>query len=224
MAALGLLRIAGDGLLAHGPRDQGWEQRAAAFLGTWSPGTSSSATGSPGAGPAACADDGSADADPVAVTVALSLAGRQAELVMELHHGDADGARAWLGELSAAAGEEAREAGASRPAVPVVMAMVWFGIDAIATDGPAPGAVPVCELDPGRALRVVERCEAFLRRKEDHAALVLASARTTAAVLTERMGRDPDRVRAWLDDQAELLLREVGGEAPWWVPDHPADV
>jgi hypothetical protein len=203
LAALGLLRIATAAPPARERLAQDREQRAAEFVRAWSAGRS----------------DGEGGAVlPAAVGVAVALARWQAVLVMELHHGDAESARAWLGEMASAAGERAREAGSSRPVMPVVMALVWFGIDAIAAG--APGAAPVCVLDPERAVRVVERCEAFLRREEDHAALVLAAAEATAAVLTDRVGRD--RVRSWLDEQAEVLLGEARvGAAAWWVPGSP---
>jgi hypothetical protein len=203
LAALGLLRIATGAPPPHEPLARGWEQRAAEFVRAWSAGRWG----------------GEADGvQPAAVGVAVALARWQAVLVLELHDGDVQTARAWLGERASAAGERAREVGSSRPVVPVVMALVWFGIDALASG--ASGAVPVCVLDPERAVRVVERCEAFLRREEDHAALVVAAAEATVAVLTERVGRG--RVRAWLDEQAELLLDEVrAGAAPWWVPGTP---
>ncbi|GAA1953171.1 hypothetical protein [Kitasatospora viridis] len=227
LAALGLLRIAADGLATGGARgggaragrgqdgqeqdrrEQDWRCRAEEYLKAWS-------------------GDGPQAAEAAAVAVALALATRQAALVMELHHGDADGARAWLGERSAAAGEGARSAGEARPVVPVVMAMVWFGIDAIAASAPGPSAV--CVLDPERALRVVERCEAFLRRAEDHSALVLSAAETTAAVLARRTGRGRRQLRAWLDAQADGLLRAPGDadrsghDTPWWVPEHPGGI
>ncbi|MGF1425850.1 hypothetical protein [Kitasatospora sp. LaBMicrA B282] len=204
LAALGLLRIAGDTLAQRTRPTEAWEQRAGGFLRAWSVG--------------AC-DGDAGGAQPAAVALALTLARWQAVLVLELHQGDAAGARVWLGEVATTAGERARRVGASRPVMPVVMALVWSGIDAVAAGGPR--SVQVGVLDAGQAVRVVERREAFLRREKDHAALVLAAAEATAAVPAELMGHAPGRVRAWLDEQTGRLLAQAPtSAAPWWVPDY----
>ncbi|MGF1425823.1 hypothetical protein [Kitasatospora sp. LaBMicrA B282] len=105
--------------------------------------------------------------------------------------------------------------------MPVVMALVWFGLDAIAAAPAVAGMAPVAVLDPERAVGVVERCEAVLRREQDHTALVLAGGRTTSAVLAEATGRHRRRTRARIGRQADRLLHErTRHQAAWWGPGH----
>ncbi|MET8539268.1 hypothetical protein ABZW03_01230 [Kitasatospora sp. NPDC004799] len=145
--------------------------------------------------------------------VLRAVVARAAELVLRSCGEDGPTALEWLGQRSAEAREQAQREGASHPAEPCALTMVWHGVQALtAEDGPS------------HARRIEERGEAYVRERhcrQDTLALVLCCTRIAAAALVELCEGDPQRVAGWLEQDAARSMPR-GGRAPLWVPGRPA--
>ncbi|WP_380282829.1 hypothetical protein [Kitasatospora purpeofusca] len=205
LIGVGLIRLAVEERLAPAAGPAPWlgQLRAASFADTW----------------LTFADPAAPGLRVPAEAVLRAVVRRAAELVLRRHRGDGPAALARLGRDSAEARELARLTGASHPAEPDALVLLWHGVRS-AGAGTGPAAEAEREAHAGH---VAERCEAYVRdhcRRQDLLALVLACARAAAAALAELADGDRDRALAVLDARAARHMAPTV-PVPLWVPGHP---
>ncbi|MFJ6385792.1 hypothetical protein ACIQI7_38025 [Kitasatospora sp. NPDC092039] len=199
LTAVGLVRLGAQDRLSTEDGAPGWVGglRAAAFADAW----------------LAFGDGPASGLRVPAPAVLRAVVARAAELVLRSCREDGPAALEWLGQRSAEAREQAQREGASHPAEPCALTLVWHGVQALtAEDG------------PGHARRIEERGEAYVRdrhRRQDTLALVLCCTRIAASALVDLCEDDPERVAGWLEQDAARSMPR-GGRVPLWVPGRPA--
>ncbi|MFG3053999.1 hypothetical protein ACGFZP_24005 [Kitasatospora sp. NPDC048239] len=200
LVAVGLVRLGAQKWLGTAGGAPAWvgELRAASFADAWVAFGEAPASGAGLRVPAAA--------------VLRAVVDRTAELVLRSCREDGPTALEWLGQRSAEAREQAHREGSTHPAEPCALTLVWHGVQSLATgDG------------PDHSRRIDERGEAYVRerhRRQDTLALVLCCTRIAAAALVELCEGDPERVAAWLEeDAARSMPRD--GRVPLWVPGRP---
>ncbi|MFF2121727.1 hypothetical protein ACFVXH_30845 [Kitasatospora sp. NPDC058184] len=199
LAAVGLVRLGAQDWLSTEGGAPAWVGglRAASFADAW----------------LAFGDGPASGLRAPAPEVLRAVVARAAELVLRSCREDGPAALEWLGQRSAEAREQARREGASHPAEPCALTLVWHGVQALtAEDG------------PDHARRIEERAEAYVRERhcrQDTLALVLCCTRIAAAALVELCEGDPERVAGWLEQDAARSMPRAG-RVPLWVPGRPA--
>ncbi|MEU3571628.1 hypothetical protein AB0E96_24855 [Kitasatospora sp. NPDC036755] len=199
LAAVGLVRLGAQDWMSTEAGAPAWMGglRAASFADAW-----------------LAFGDGPGSGLRVPAPAALrAVVARAAELVLRTCREDGPAALEWLGRRSAEAREQAQREGASHPAEPCALTLVWHGVQAITTEDGA-----------GHAHRIEERAEAYVRERhhrQDTLALVLCCTRIAAAALVELCEGDPGRVAGSLEQDAARCMPR-GGRVPLWVPGRPA--
>ncbi|MFF2615275.1 hypothetical protein [Kitasatospora sp. NPDC058046] len=199
LAAVGLVRLGAQDWLSTEGGAPAWVGglRAASFADAW----------------LAFGDGPASGLRAPAPEVLRAVVARAAELVLRSCREDGPAALEWLGQRSAEAREQAHREGASHPAEPCALTLVWHGVQALtAEDG------------PDHARRIEERAEAYVRERhcrQDTLALVLCCTRIAAAALVELCEGDPERVAGWLEQDAARSMPRAG-RVPLWVPGRPA--
>ncbi|MFE7592667.1 hypothetical protein ACFU6K_24995, partial [Kitasatospora sp. NPDC057512] len=195
LAAVGLVRLGAQDWLSTEGGSPAWVGgvRAASFADAW----------------LAFGDGPASGLRAPAPEVLGAVVARAAELVLRSCGEDGPAALEWLGQRSAEAREQAHREGASHPAEPCALTLVWHGVQALtAEDG------------PDHARRIEERAEAYVRERhcrQDTLALVLCCTRIAAAALVELCEGDPERVACRLEQDAARSMPRVG-RVPLWVP------
>ncbi|RGD55430.1 hypothetical protein DR950_39345 [Kitasatospora xanthocidica] len=199
LAAVGLVRLGAQDWLSTEGGAPAWVGglRAASFADAW----------------LAFGDGPASGLRAPAPEVLRAVVARAAELVLRSCREDGPAALEWLGQRSAEAREQAHREGASHPAEPCALTLVWHGVQALtAEDG------------PDHARRIEERAEAYVRERhcrQDTLALVLCCTRIAAAALVELCEGDPERVAGRLEQDAARSMPRAG-LVPLWVPGRPA--